>query len=45
MRDHSCSFRPGTNVKAPGFGRASRIVGFIADDVVFEESLRPAVRR
>jgi hypothetical protein len=37
--------RPGTNVKAPGFGRTGRTVGFIADDVVFEESLRPLVRR
>jgi hypothetical protein len=32
-------------VKAPGFGRTGRTVGFIADDVVFEESLRPLVRR
>jgi hypothetical protein len=26
------SFRPGTNVKAPGFGRPGGIVGFNADD-------------
>ena len=26
------SYRPGTNVKAPGFGRPGRIVGFISDD-------------